>query len=401
MSVVQEIKEDLIGSALSKIEEAENLLDSLKCYDDLDGMQKLSRKIKQELNFLKKIYKSSSIKKEHLQCSNLTHFSALVGVLRNTENCQCVNKPFNLDDRKIVVDMICDGGLLWIKVVARNPKSLSQICMGNAGYGVRSILDQAEEYLDCAQLYPCLFQTPQIRFVFANGIGTKLCSKLESMGIVVEGERLDNVDDNLEFDINPTSELSSGNTSRIRKVNLDVSTLLAYTSSVTNGSCMKYVFDVPVLNQQAEWECVRPVKTLLDAFFKDKKLYSCETAIESFREILHVVGGPNEIKRGEDFIETITVLPDDATVEDTEDHEDNEFFNSVQFTPDKSLPIGGKVKERSLIIFKFGDRIQAVTVTSNDGFVRAAKQQGIHFVVLVHESRALTEQKETTKARLK
>lgn len=41
------------------------------------------------------------------------------------------------------------------------------------------------------------------------------------------------------------------------------------------------------------------------------------------------------------------------------------------------LPIGGKVKERSFIIFTFGDRIQAITVTANDGFVRAAKQQVI------------------------
>lgn len=34
--------------------------------------------------------------------------------------------------------------------------------MGDASYGVRSILDQAEEYLECAQLYPCLFQTPNV-----------------------------------------------------------------------------------------------------------------------------------------------------------------------------------------------------------------------------------------------
>lgn len=68
-----------------------------------------------------------------------------------------------LEDRKITVDIVSGGGLVWTKVIARNPKSVSLICMGNASYGVRSILDQAEEYLQCAKLYPCLFQTPKVR----------------------------------------------------------------------------------------------------------------------------------------------------------------------------------------------------------------------------------------------
>lgn len=71
-------------------------------------------------------------------------------------------KPFNLNDRKVVVDIVCDRGLTWVKVVARNPKSIKQICMGDTNYGVRSIIDQAEEFLECAHLYPCLFQIPKV-----------------------------------------------------------------------------------------------------------------------------------------------------------------------------------------------------------------------------------------------
>lgn len=66
------------------------------------------------------------------------------------------------NDRKITVDMVSDGGLIWTKVIARNPKHVSQICMGNGSYGVKSILDQGKEYIKCAKLYPCLFQTPQV-----------------------------------------------------------------------------------------------------------------------------------------------------------------------------------------------------------------------------------------------
>lgn len=387
---------NLKGLAVEKIEFGENLIKSLLEFGDIEGIQKLVRKIKQELAFLKKICRDNKIKKEHLQCSNLTHFNALVQTLNDIKICQSVNKVFIFDGRKITVDIVCEGGLSWIKVIARNPKSISQICMGDASYGVRSILDQAEEYLECAQLYPCLFQTPNITFVFANGISSELAVELESLGIIVKGNRLKNLNlENVTFETYE-SELTTQNTSHINKINLDVSAMLAYVSSVTNGSCKKYVFSVPVLTQQAEWESKRPVKPILDSYFKDKKLYCCETARASFVEIVQTVGGPNERIRAQEFLKKIIVLPDNATAIDTmETNANAEVFNNVQFTSDKTLTVGGKIRERSLTIFTFGDRIQAVTVTANDGFVRAAKQQGINFVVFVHESRALTEQKET------
>lgn len=89
-------------------------------------------------------------------------------VLKTVENCKSVNKVFLLDDKKVTVDIVSDGGLTWTKVVARNPKSLSQICMGNASYGVRSIIDQAEEFSECAKQHPCLFQTPKVQMDFVN-----------------------------------------------------------------------------------------------------------------------------------------------------------------------------------------------------------------------------------------
>ncbi|KAK4883613.1 hypothetical protein RN001_006932 [Aquatica leii] len=381
-----------------KINLGGQLINCLQKYDKVDGAQKLQRKIKQELNFLKKVSRDQTVKKEHLQCSNLTHFNALIQTLNEIENCQSINKVFNLEGRKISIDIVCDNGLSWVKVIARNPKSLNQICMGDTGYGVRSVIDQAEEYLECAYLHPCLFQTPKITFVFYTGISYTLAAKLESLGIIVKGNRI-------EHDINDTqelqcSDLSTKNTSHITKINLDVSAMLAYVSSVTNGSCNKYEFSVPVLAQQAKWECEKPVKPILENYFKGKTLYCCETAKSSFIEIVNTVGGPNEKIRAMEFLKQISVLPDNATVQDTQDVNLNERTNNVQLLPSKSLEVGGKIRERSLTIFKFGDRIQAVTVTANDGFIRAAKQQGIHFVVFVHESRALTEQKELKARRI-
>lgn len=95
--------------------------------------------------------------------------------------------------------------------------------------------------------------------------------------------------------------------------------------------------------------------------------------------IVETVGGPNEKIRADKLLHRLTVLPDDATSEDTLEHDEfREIFDHVQYTTEKALDVGGKIKERSLIVFTFGDKIQAVTVTANDGFVRAAKQQVSH-----------------------
>ncbi|CAG9763034.1 unnamed protein product [Ceutorhynchus assimilis] len=496
---IEETTEDIYLLAEQKIQFGENLRRFIDQHGKIDGLQKLSRKINQELKFLGKVYKSRNLKKEHLQCSNLTHFSALVDTLKTVDNCHSVNKIFTLYNRKTTVDIICDNGLTWMKVIARNPKSLSQIYMGNASYGVRSIVDQAEEYIECAKLHPCLFQTPkgwfdsnnlvlnvektqllrfsyqrdwsptqfvcgdgiplnttrsanflgvkvdsrldwsdhidclagqisrhcyalrvlarEIVFVFTNGIGNNLATKLEKLGIIVKGNRTSvhdiieesdseasedehSIPTTLINNYNEPLELSTKNIDNIKKVNLDVSAMLAYCCSVANGSAFLYDFDVPVLKQQAEWERQRPVKPILDNFFKGKQLYCCETAKESFENIVNTVGGPTEKNRAEELMKRVIILPDNATFKDTkEGSEGSEIFHQAQFTKGKILDLGGKIRQRSLTVFMFGDQIQAITVTSNDGFVRAAKQQNINFVVFVHESRALTEQKELIQAK--
>jgi hypothetical protein len=102
----------------------------------------------------------------------------------------------------------------------------------------------------------------------------------------------------------------------------------------------------------------------------------------------------------------------------------------------KTLEVKGKIKKRSVIIFGTGDSLKVPTVSANAGFVRAAqhqvnlwmfnptiffliiylefhvielqqvqcllsnrllfsyKFQGVNFVAILHESRALTEAKE-------
>lgn len=73
---------------------------------------------------------------------------------------------------------------------------------------------------------------------------------------------------------------------------------------------------------------------------------------------METLGGPSEKKRAELLLQKITVVPD-----------------KMSMRTEKYLKEGGKVKPRSKKIFGTGDELRAITVTANEGFVRAAKSQ--------------------------
>nr|CAD7195611.1 unnamed protein product [Timema douglasi] len=78
-----------------------------------------------------------------------------------------------------------------------------------------------------------------------------------------------------------------------------------------------------------------------------------------------------------------------------------ELMSRVTVVPDNvqtpyPVKIGGKIKERSMTVFCTGDALKAITVSANRGFFSSAKYQGKEFVVWLHDSRALTELKQST-----
>ncbi|CAH0702762.1 unnamed protein product [Spodoptera exigua] len=371
--------EELMLLVNDKITLGENLVVKLEPLNEIDGVTKLQRKIKQEIEFLRKLKKSKNVKIEQLSCSNLRHLGAMVELtLRPGVIAVC--KIFHINDTsKLVIDIISEEGRVWTKVIARNPKSLSALSAGKASYGARSILDQAEDYLECAKLYPCMYKPPKVIFEFMSGIEENLANKLKSVGVTVKGEILPN--SNLSQDIKDLwSEESSDEECRqhsedsslnpmpecmdehpeIKTLNLDVTAMMAYVSNMTNGHC-NYIFKQEVLTQQAAWEAERPVKPILERLFKDKTLVCCRTAWDDFEKIVNTLGGPMEIKRTQELKNVVKVYPDDYGGEDD--------------YPRKNLKVRGHVRLRSKIIFNFGHRIKALTVSANEGFVRAAMQQ--------------------------
>lgn len=114
-----------------------------------------------------------------------------------------VLKPFKYLNSRLEVDIVCDGGSSWIKVIARNAKALTLISRGNAEYGQKSVFDQAESYLKCAKNHPHMYKPPDIVFHFAYGIEKPLAQKLESsLGVIIEGDIIDADDDDTTNGIN-------------------------------------------------------------------------------------------------------------------------------------------------------------------------------------------------------
>ncbi|KAI8424099.1 hypothetical protein MSG28_002706 [Choristoneura fumiferana] len=397
--------DQLLSLVDEKIELGKQLVLLLQPIQDIDGVTKLQRKIRQEMVFLKKLQKSKKVKLEQLSCSNLRHLGAMVDcALRPGVVAVC--KIFHIDDEsKLVIDVIHDHGKTWTKVIARNPKSLSALSSGNASYGARSILDQAEDYLECSKLYPCMYQPPKVIFEFVSGIEESLSKKLTAIGVVVKGDILpdtchslsdesslsqsSNDEEDSTDDSQPTmlQEMSQciEEHPEITTLNLDVTTMMAYISNMTNGHC-HYKFKQEVLTQQCEWEAERPVKPILEKIFAGKSLVCCRTAWDNFEKIVNTLGGEMEKKRMAELKNMVQIYPDDYAGED-------DF-------PRQNLKVRGHVRLRSRIIFNFGHRIKAITVSANEGFVRAAHQQGVTYAAFIHESRALTEGKEPTAVKI-
>ncbi|OQR68365.1 UPF0415 protein C7orf25-like [Tropilaelaps mercedesae] len=365
------------------------------------GTGKLRRKVQAEIRFYNQCLKGQ-VKKENLAGNNLPYLSSLVECALRVPGFQDVMKPFTFPssdlenedavadaewlDRpdRIMVDVVADGGRSWVKVVARNPDALLASMMGDGEYGRRTLLHQIRDMVACARFHLHLYAPPEVKVLFAcsQPAPQQLIRLVEAAGAkVVTDVRTDS-------DIDDSCDLITGETSVFRALrldevpddailNLDVSSMIAYVSALTNGRA-DFRFQENILTEQAESERIEPVKPVLKTLMSSRKLVCCQSAFDDFKQITKVMAGPTEQTATVELLERLEVVPDQPSQRTTD------------------LDMKGKIKKRPLIIFGTGDTHKAVTVTANIGFLRAAAGQGVHFVAFVHPSRALTENKEKT-----
>lgn len=407
---------------------------------DVEGRAKLCSKLRAELKFLQKVEAGKVVIKEsHLQSTNLTHLKAIVESAESLENVLSVLHVFayeGTDGQKqtLVVDVVANGGHTWVKAIGRKAEALHNIWQGRGQYGDKSVIRQAEDFLEASKQQPVQYSNPHIIFAFYNGVSSPMADKLKEMGISVRGDIVavnmiiggeeededeeeeeeeeedkknedkhdcveeyheqdnDVVDEEEKYDDEDDTGYMHTCVDRdtivaslafptevkvdvCNRVNLDITTLITYVSSLSHGNC-HFTFKEVVLTEQAAQERQEKVLHKLEEFMEGKELFACHSAVKDFRVILDTLGGPGEKARAEELLARLKVVPDQPS-ERT-----------------KRLSTSSKVNHRSLMIFGTGDTLLAVTMTANSGFVRAAANQGVRYSVFIHQPRALTEGKE-------
>ncbi|XP_025018886.1 UPF0415 protein C7orf25 homolog isoform X2 [Python bivittatus] len=388
------------------IKRAEALCRSRK--DGIEGGSKLCSKLKAELKFLQKVEAGKvCIKESHLQSTNLTHLQAVIESAENLEDVAGVLHVFTYEDsfgekQNLVVDVVANNGHTWVKAVGRKAEALHNIWLGRGQYGDKSIIEQAEDFLQASCQQPVQYCSPRIIFAFYNGVPCPMAERLKEMGISVRGDIVavnpsmkyvkedlclssSESDDGDEcFQVTKVdrdtliASVAFPTTFKVdicNRVNLDITTLITYVSALSYGGCY-FVFKEKVLTEQALQERGESVLPQLEEFMKGKELFACESAIKDFQIILETIGGPGEKYRATLLMDRINVVPDQPSE------------RASRLVP------SSKINSRSLIIFGTGDTLKAITMTANSGFVRAAANQGVKFSVFVHQPRALTESKE-------
>lgn len=374
------------------------------------GSGRLASRIRAELEHLE----SAEVNEQTLKGNNLPHLDAVVRVASSASGLSAFLKTFLSKDyssgnqqevvrrHSVTVDVVCNTGSRWIKVSARNPYALQRQFLGQERHGRPDVVTQTEALLRASKQNLKGYSPPDVVCYFDKGVTCEVREALFRLGATVIGDKIvdsQKAGSQVKTECYPgylsSSECQRSDVSvlavldipleqdsRPHLLNLDVTTLLAYVSEITNGSTF-IDFKEDVLRLQANEEILSPVLPVLRDTMRGKDLIACQSAISAFETILETIGGPNEKQRARLLLGQIRVVDD--LVSDRVSH----------------LKQSSQIRPRSKVIFGTGDSERAVTVTANASFVRAAAQQGIELSVFLHSPRALTERKEAAKQKSK
>lgn len=115
---------------------------------------------------------------------------------------------------------------------------------------------------------PTMLYASQVIFEFAHKIDDELAAELEEIGVKISYASLHS--NKIVADEQDDEISNLENINKIGVLNLDVTTMLAYVSALTNGS--NFEFTDKILAQQSALERSVPVKAMLDKIFEGKKV---------------------------------------------------------------------------------------------------------------------------------
>ncbi|KAM5570218.1 UPF0415 protein C7orf25 [Rosa sericea] len=192
------------------------------------------------------------------------------------------------------------------------------------------------------------------------------------------------LEDHTQFFPAFSSLISKMNLFSLDVVNFGTTALIALVSGISNGGTEKLLAtpeselrqrfkgNYEFVIGQVMSEIQNPILVELSCSISGKRGIICESVHSEFKELVSMVGGPNEKLRASHLLKYLTVVPD---------------------SPSKrmmSLPTTRKLALKNKVVFGTGDYWRAPTVTANMAFVRAVSQAGMSLFTIEHRPRALT-----------
>ncbi|CAB3405659.1 unnamed protein product [Caenorhabditis bovis] len=401
--------DDLSLLLQQRIEECERLKVEIfeAKFSNVEGVFKMRNRLDAELRFLRTIEDGvKPLERKYLDTTNVTHLSNIIHSIEKFEDVIGILHTFAIrnvshysDEHtlKHTVDIVANNGQKWVKIVSRSARGILMDWMTGCS---RNVFNQAKDYIRMSHKFKYNFAPPKICVYFCAGVADKMAEKLKRKNIEVIGNliEIDTItkvpddflemleeDSEIEYSSNESDDddeesgvTLSGNMmdTKGKVVNLDVSAVFVLISNMTHGGGANHRFASPLLEMQAVQEREKPAKPALERIMKDKQLLICQTAYDAVVKIMSTVSGPTEMERWKELEKKLKIVPDRIS-----DRASN-------------LAMSDRIKERNLKIFGSGDYYQAVTLTANKHFVSSAYHQGVAFNAFIHESRALSEQKE-------
>ncbi|CAH8558125.1 unnamed protein product [Schistosoma turkestanicum] len=129
-----------------------------------------------------------------------------------------------------------------------------------------------------------------------------------------------------------------------------------------------------------ESEAEIPVLLSMNKYLQGKVPIVCLSAIQSFLNILALISGPNEWKRGIQLISRLVIIPDLNS--------SGEIIPPIDKTKTQSKNTNYLLTQR---IMEVGNVLEALTITSNASFLRSVRKSNLRYSALLLPARALTE----------
>ena len=416
------------------------------------GFDKFSRSVKKELQKLQEMkdetrqYSSTSI----FYLTAIWNYCMDVGL----NNIKAIHKKIKyvdvINDKRciVIVDLITENGLKWVKIKSQNPYSIQANILKTESRS--NILTVADNYVKAAKANKIKFKTPKIEFVFTKGITSDVEYMLTTKAIVCKGnvikddiffleeeeeeeEREEDEEDDIDGERKVNSNKENQETEEKKNddnrdidgeeinetaVNLGPKCMMTMISALANNEIHDEFWQIVedyVIERQDHPDTYKSTiyqqalnfqynSKLMSKIFSAKSTQMLSTMVGNYYEeiqypVMPVIMqyiGTKKLYCCESAWKSVTRLVG-MGAGPNEFNRYKQLQQQITIIPDqpseRTLKLKGKgLSDVNKAVFGTGDKLRMLTVAGAPTFVRKAKRKGVDFYCKIHDVRPFIEQ---------